>query len=187
MRQYNFLKDDWNGSPKTVWSRKKQNKLFKLLIKKYPTAKDLRKKLFQINTEDSIKLGNYINPKWDYEQYYRFITSNVIKYSSAGKIILSQLVGAAVGTGIYAGVNKYLEKGLSNYDRTLLNFSNEEKRRIVNDGENRSVLNDIADADSRALQAGYKKGTKYSPFIAGLGGKSLASYATFKLLDKLDK
>ena len=74
MRQYNFLKDDWNGSPKTVWSRKKQNKLFKLLIKKYPTAKDLRKKLFQINTEDSIKLGNYINPKWDYEQYYRFIT-----------------------------------------------------------------------------------------------------------------
>ena len=28
MKQYNFLQDEWNGSPKTVWSRKKQNKLF---------------------------------------------------------------------------------------------------------------------------------------------------------------
>ena len=64
MKPYSFLRNDWDGSPKTVWSRKKQDKLFNILITKYPTAKELRKKLLDIGTEESYNLGSQRFGQW---------------------------------------------------------------------------------------------------------------------------
>lgn len=185
MKPYSFLRNDWDGSPKTVWSRKKQDKLFNILITKYPTAKELRKKLLDIGTEESYNLGKYINPNWNNDQYYRFITSNVIKYSDNGKIILSQLVGASIGTVAWLGTSKYLEKGLSDYDRALADLNKDETLKIVS--KNPGIAADIIRAEKAANSVGYTSSNKLLPFMTGLGVKGLASYGTYKFLNKLDK
>ena len=186
MRPYIFLRDDWEGNPKTVWSKKKQQKLFELLIQKYPTAKDLRKKLFDIHTEESIKLGKYINPNWNSDQYYRFIISNVIKYSDVGKVIIAQLAGAAIGTAAWIGLSKYMEKGMSDYDRTLVDLKPDEFKAIAK--QNPSIIQDTINAERLALARGYStNASKIVPFATGLGVKGLASYGTYSFLNKIDK
>lgn len=201
MAQYSFLKDEWDGSPKTVWSRKKQNKLFKILIKKYPTANDLRKKLFQINTEESVKLGKYINPKWDDDQYYRFITSNVIKYSSAGKIILSQLVGSGIGTLIGYGVHKYIQPTsvevpskqqysdkLQSIDHDVkLNQYPEDVRNIITDFRKNDYTDSVLDNMKIKQMNKANPWKEILPYGSAIGTKSLTSYGIYKFLDSIDK
>jgi len=184
MEPYSFLRDDWDGNPKTVWSRKKQKKLFNIIKEKYPTPIDLKKKLLSLHNPEAIKLGKYIDPNWDQKQYYTFIISNVIKYSNAGKIILSQIIGAAIGTGAWLGTSKYLEKGLSSYDRTLADLKPKETLEIAS--SNPAIIKDIISAEAKANSAGYSN-NKYIPFISGLGTKSLATYGAYKFLDKIDK
>lgn len=196
MKPYNFLNDNWDGNSKTVWSRKKQDKLFNQLIEQYPSANDLRKKLLSIGTEESVILAYKINPKWNDDQYHEFILSNIIRYSNAGKVILSQLIGSGIGTLIGYGVNKYIQPNTrlpskKEYSDKIEAIKNDAKLHNYSDSVLDAKINEYTDSvlnDAEKVQMNKAHPWReVLPYGAAIGTKGLTAYGVYKFLNAIDK
>ena len=179
---YSFLNNVLNGKSKTVWSYKKQKELLKIVLDKYPKPIDLKNKLLRIGTDNSKLLANYIDENWDEEAYIDFILKYIVKYSRIGKILISQLIGTAVGTLAGYGINKYFYPTLPSkkeYMDKINSLPNDAQRNAYTDSVMKDYIKNEVNKSSTIKNL--------SPFALGIGTKGLSAYGTYKLLDIIDK
>jgi len=187
---YSFLNNVLDGKPKTVWSYTKQKKFLNIVLNKYPEPIDLKNKLLRIGTDNSKLLANYIDENWDREAYIDFILKYIVKYSRTGKILVSQLIGTAIGSLIGYGINNYLNsqnQALTHTKDEVINGYNELEKAGATEAQKNSYLNSILDDQKRLELNKASTIRNISPFVTGIGTKGLAAYGSYKLLDAIDK